>query len=516
MPFDTLPDTFSSILTPSGSDTVALTQPDYFIDLNLDQIVDAATADGDPAVLRPIFWTRTRDEETVRYRQAVFADLERPAMFALLAPFRDEMRQVRANLDYAGKADRSAHHDMVMLRAAGLYVAAVHGLADGLRGNTPRSTGLLACLRYLEASMAAPGFMALEAGVGRCRAALASIHYGLLFRDDSVQIRPYPAEPDYTDTVHARFARFRETPTDTPRPKASAASFGLDHIEAGILSSVARLFPGPFDTLRTFLAEAGDVVDPVISRLDCEIGFYASYLAFIAPFRRVGLPFCMPSVSTAERDEAIEDGFDLALAAKLHAERGTIVRNDWRLSGAERLLVVTGPNQGGKTTFARAFGQAHHLAAIGCPVPGASATLFLPDAIFTHFERSEAVANLRGKLEDELVALHRTCTAVTADSLVVLNEVFNSTGLDDQVFLGTAVLRRILDAGAFGVCVTFIDGLSALGPATVSLLSDIDPADKAIRTFRIVRRPADGLAYARTLAERRHLTYDQLTCRLRP
>lgn len=516
MPFDNLAEAFSTILAPSSSGAFAAAQPDCFLDLNLDQVIDAATSHDDPAVLRPIFWTPTRDGDTVRYRQTVFADLERPALFALLAPFRDAMRQLRANLDYAGRTDREAHRDVVMLRAAGFYAGAVRGLAEGLRQHAPRSAGLLACLRYLETAMTAPEFATLEAGAARCQAALAGVDYGLLFRGDTVQIRPYAGEPDYADAIHDRFARFREAAPPAPRPKASADGFGLDHIEAGILSAAARLFPGPFGALRAFVAAHGDFVDPVVARLDREIGFYAAYIAFIAPLRRAGLPFCTPAISATEHDEAVEEGFDLALAAKLQREGGTIVRNGWSLSGAERLLVVTGPNQGGKTTFARMVGQTHHLAAIGCPVPGARAALFLPDRIFTHFERSESVANLRGKLEDELVALHRTCAAATADSLVVLNEVFNSTSLDDQVFLGTAVLRRILAAGAFGVCVTFIDGLSTLGPATVSLLSDVDPADKAIRTFRIVRRPADGLAYARALAERRRLTYDQLTWRLRP
>ena len=230
--------------------------------------------------------------------------------------------------------------------------------------------------------------------------------------------------------------------------------------------------------------------------------------------KAAGLDFCYPAVSKDAKQVSARDMFDLALAAKLMPRAAMVVRNDFELTGQERIIVVTGPNHGGKTTFARAFGQLHYLASLGYPVPARQASLFLPDRVFTHFEREEDLATLRGKLEDELVRIREVLEQATGDSVVVMNESFASTTLRDAASVGEQVLNRMTDLDLLGVYVTFVDELASLSKACVSMVGAVVPDNPAERTFKIVRKPADGLAYAAAIAGKYGLSYAQLTERL--
>jgi DNA mismatch repair protein MutS len=510
---------FASILFPPGfvrESADHREQPACFVDLNLDQVIATIVTKHDAEVLRPIFYTTYRSEAIVRYRQAVFAELERPEVFRAFPPFRDAMRTVRANLSYAEKISYKRHRHMVILRAINCYCEAIDVLLRRLRSLTLRSAGLRNLQSYLVDYVSSPSFLELAIDAQNLRDMLSKICYSMLFRGDSITVRKYAFEPDYAVTILKRFAKFRQTDFTPHASQHPKDDFSLNHIEEGILQFVGLLFPTQFGVLENYVDRHFDFFDDAIETFDREIGFFLSYLTFIEPLRESGLSFCHPEVSASDKNTQVCASFDLALAAKLVREKHAVVCNDFFLLGAERLIVLSGPNQGGKTTFARMFGQLHFLAGLGCPVPGKHARLFLADKILTHFEREETITNLRGKLEDELIRLHQSCLDMTPNTIIILNEIFNSTSSDDQVLLSTKVLQRILAVDPIGVCVTFIDALSTLSEKTISMMSTVARDDPSRRTFVIVRKPADGLAYALSLAELRGVTYEKLRGRVRP
>ncbi len=508
--------TFHSILFERAEDRFTQEPqkaPNCFVDLYLDQIVGAITVGRQEYRLHPFFYASLKDRDAILYRHEIMRDLEDQTLVQHIQTFAQKMRAMRQHLAQAGKLHYKYQKERWFLDAVELYCDAVTGLAHDLALTALQSHGLLAFRVYLADYANSGRFTELLAETKQLKADLASVHYALLIKGNSVTVRKYTAESDYSKEVAETFEKFKQGAVKDYRAKFPSWP-EMNHVEAQILELVARLYPDIFSHLDNYCAREGQYLDETLATFDREIQFYLAYLEYVARFKQAGLSFCYPHLTDTDKDVSAYEAFDAALAQKLLTEGSSVVCNDFSLKDQERVLVVTGPNQGGKTTFARTFGQLHYLASLGCPVPAREARLFLFDRLLTHFEKEETITDLRSKLEDDLVRLAQILKQATSHSLIILNEIFTSTTVHDAVFLSKKIMEKIIQLDALGVWVTFVDELSSFSAQTVSMVSAVTPENPALRTYKIVRRPADGLAYALAIAEKYRLTYEAIKERI--
>lgn len=506
---------FESILFSDAShrsDEKSVAEPDYFHDLHLDQVVAAVVLGRDEYNLKPFLYAPLTEVAAVEYRQGVMRDLENEARFRAVKEFSHQMQRMRQHL---AALEKLYPHEKQRwyLEAALIYGGAVEALRQALEADAPQSRGFIAFRDWIKGYASSPGFVAFIGEARKVAADLAAIRYSFIIKGASVTVKHYDAEIDYAASVEKTFAKFRQGAVKDYRVKLSTTT-GLNHVEGMILDRIALLNPPAFSALDAFRTGHADFADPVVVRFDREVQFYIAFLEHVMPLKFAGLKFCYPVVSGTDKPVLNREGFDLSLATKLVRENQPIISNDFELKGDERMFVVTGPNQGGKTTFSRTFGQLHYLASLGYPVPGSEARLFLFDRIFTHFEREEEMASLHGKLESDVVRIHRILEEATPRSIVIMNELFSSTTLEDAIALSRKIMARISELDLLCVWVTFLDELSAFDRKTVSLVAAVVPDNPTLRTFRIERRPADGLSHAVAIAKKYRLTYGQLRERL--
>ncbi len=509
---------FKSILFPNhGYDKKADQKPDipeFFHDLNLNQIIDSITFDKKEYNLKPFFYHYQLSIDEITYRQEVMADLEYPDIRMCFEHFACSMQKVHKQLLNLEKFQHKYQKERFFLDAVEEYCNSMKILSAELSDKLLRSNGLSDCRIFLGDYVQSVPFTLLANETQRIVKSLSSVHYCLLIDGLKVQVRKYKSEQNYTSEVEETFSRFRKGSVKDYRI-TFPDTLEMNHVEELILDGVAQTFPEFFLKLDDFFTNNQNFLDNNIIALEREIQFYLAYHNYISLFKKSGLPFCYPSISEKSKDIYSQNSFDLALALQLINENSNIVTNDFYLNEKERVLVVTGPNQGGKTTFARVFGQMHYLAGIGYPVPGTKAKLFHFDRLFTQFEREEEIKNLRGKLQDELIRIHKVLKQSTQNSIIVINEMFTSTSLQDQISLSKKIMKKILNLDLLCVWVTFIDELALFDEKTVSMVSSIVQDNPSLRTYKITRKPPDGLAYAQTIAEKHRMTYAHIMDRMR-
>lgn len=237
------------------------------------------------------------------------------------------------------------------------------------------------------------------------------------------------------------------------------------------------------------VAQAAEHVESFFKLLRSELAFYLGCLNLFEQLNALGEPTTFPTpLPLGERRFLFTGLYDASLALTMGQ---SVIGNDIGSEG-KRLVLITGPNQGGKTTFLRSVGLAQLMMQSGMFVPAESFTSNLCTGIFTHFKREEDKTMESGKFEEELKRMSILTDHLSLNALLLLNESFAATNEREGSEIAWQILSALLEEGIQIFYVThlyeFADRCYQMSPATTLFLHAERLAD-GTRTFKLKESP---------------------------
>ena len=522
-------------------------------DLSLDRIVDMISFNGRHRdSIRAIFLDLCDDPVILRYRGDILENLlASPELVAGLELALPLLLDLTSYTQFKGAQDTPFHQTILRLGELDIYIDTVQTLLAGLSRAPLAAEGLCTLRDDLARAADNPLFGELVKALPELNArirGLASVTIGVnldaqlrpieatllsvnteKFKDGSLIDRLLGKKSEFQGVgpLHSVPVKLSYVGDSTSAPRENPLLFPLFRDLDKVLTEIVK----PIAIALTHYARVN--TRPLI-RLEPEIIFYIGAVRLINLLKASGLPACRPEIAPVdERCCTLKDLVNVTLALRLIGGqpdlRTTIVPNDVSFDDAGRIFIVTGPNLGGKTTFTQAVGIAQVMMQAGLYVPTSSARMSPVDGLFSHFPVEERPDMEAGRLGEESQRLHAIFSAATRFSLVLLNESLSSTSAGESLYLAQDIVRSLRLLGARAVFATHlhelaerIDAINRDTPgdsAVASLVSvvthDDSSQERVRRTYKIIASPPRGVSYAREIASRFGISFEQIAQTLR-
>ncbi len=550
-----------SLLWPDGASRAGVALNDAAAaDLGIAELARALSLDGrHETQARQMLLALCDDPIAIAYRQAVLDDLLRNATLAealgRLLPTLMQLGFYAVN--NPSRPNETALQQVVFrLGELELYVECVQRLRAVLlsHAGSLTSAGWRRVLDALTAIENDPAFQALRAELPEMLSKVRNIGSVTIGVNLDAHLQPSEATLLAINTHRFRGAGLSLLGKLLGKPDGDVeASQGLarlhrvtlpDHMPytranlmlAPLFKDLSELLDSAAQPVAEALACYARMSSQFLIALESEIAFYLGAVRLVRRIEAAGLPMCRPEILPREaRACEVRDLFNLHLALRMLARepnadlRERIVLNNIAFgepaAGADgRIFILTGPNQGGKTTYIQALGLIHVLAQAGLPVPARQARISPVDAIFTHFAAEERPELESGRLGEEARRLGQIFARATRHSLVLLNESLSSTSPDESLYLARDVVRGLRLLGARAVFATHLHSLAAAAEqinaetpgdsCVASLIAQTHVCDGAdevgVRTYKITPGPPQGMSYARDIARKYGISFEQI------
>ena len=271
-------------------------------------------------------------------------------------------------------------------------------------------------------------------------------------------------------------------------PKPLVYSFTLHPRDEAGARALSELNDKGINLVANALAQSTDHVLSFFTMLRTELAFYIGCLNLHGQLTQNGEPICFPvPAPSAERKHAFQGLYDVALSLRLDQR---VVGNEAKADQKD-LVIITGANQGGKSTFLRSIGMAQLMMQCGMFAPAESFSANISDGLFTHFKREEDATMKSGKLDEELSRMSEVVDHLSPYSLLLFNESFAATNEREGSEVARQIVTALIEKRVKVFFVThlyeFAHGFNAKRMDNVLFLRAEREADGS-RTFKLVER----------------------------
>lgn len=516
-------------------------------DLGLDEIIAAFASESEyRKEIRPLFFRLPRDQEVISYRQEVLDDLlanpelaEKlrsllPAIDSLFEYSHRSLKEMTWLHEVVGRAEELQNMidcfermgQMLEVVEDRIHSKGLHSLREAVHKarSDPRYQSLVKELPPILANLQSNASITigvnLDSSLRPIQATLLSVNEKP-FRDQSLLNRLFGVK-----TGQAGIAPLHSIPT-----KVANLDGPIDPLMVPLFADLAKILEKTAIPIANQLNQYADLHGTLFTNLRQALIFYLGAVRFIKRLEKGNLPMCRPQVvDEQERRCEVIDSYNVHLALR-HTGQGNgtgpaIVKNDIFLGSAGRIIILTGPNGGGKTTYMQGIGVLHILTQVGCHVPGKQAIVSPLAHLFTHFPLEEKPESDTGRFGEEAIRLSKIFEEVTRYSLVLLNESLSSTSFSESLYLAQDIVKLFRRIGVRAIFSTHllelasnVDELNASVPGDSKIISVVSsPLNVALQTggtethgmYRLEIRPPLGQSYAREVAARYGISYRQL------
>jgi len=516
-----------SLLYPDDPASPFQLPPQAVNDLSLDFLLDhLCKKPKEREQLKNIIFEMPADARTILYRREIFQDLlSAEGLSETFSDIFDAMEFYGTDRGIGRDRNATMWDFLCRLKDLENYCSAILKIKDCLDAHTFRSEGMRKLKEHIDGIYQDSGFRELKKDIEEACSEVASVksmtlgvNFDASMSPVSIGILSMNEQPIREQGVLERYLKFHKKNEELTMLSTSKKP---DSDEAQLMNNMVRLLermlPKVVRTLSSTLNRHVDRSGEAFVKLADEFLFYRKFIEFAKKLQAIGMPVCFPKLP-GERI-ALERFYNpkLALAKAEGLIDHDIVTNDLSFDSTDRMMILTGPNRGGKTVFTQGVGLAFYLNQLGVFAPGTGGELPVLDGIYTHFPADENSTLSLGRLGEEAKRFSDIIAVATEKSLILFNESFSTTSHQESLYIAKDVLRFLLVKGPMVIFNTHMHELGEEAerltdgiPAICRAFSAVMGADKSERSYRIELKKPDGQSFARDIAKKYGITFEQL------